>query len=901
MKSNRTLVYEFIVKCTSAVTAEEARGVSTQYLSERLHMQRTNISSILNQLVKEGTIEKLNGRPVLYRVKQTGSSPEEEVSCFCQLVGCGGSLKNSVQLAKAAILYPKRSLHSLILGASGSGKSTFASLMYQFAKENMVIKENAPYVRFNCLNYHDNPLQMEQELFGPGEDSRLRKAEGGVLFIDNIEFLPATARNSLMRMVESNTVETDGGKRELQVIIICAMNDNATRSLIENYSKYFFIKIQMPLLSERTFPERFQMIQRFFTIEAERSNKTIQISTEILMGLLLYPCEWNVKQLQKDIQLGCANAYAREYHTAKECITVLMSDFPYCVRTGFLNFKHYQTEIKEIISVNCSYAFSKEKGILISEKHADKDEKKSMYDWIDKKANELRSRGIEERDINLILSIDIENEFKQYSNRLGEQIVDKEQLAQIVDKKIVSSVSEFLEEATARFNKVYPVSIFYGLCLHLSATLGKNNRSQRLSNEQIMEIIKNNGNEYGYCLKYIGKLEEEFKTKLAIDEVVFLTLFLTKDPVAQEAVPRPVVLIALHGDSAAKSIVEVVNRMSGYPAYAFDMSLDKEVKAAYEELKALILKIHQGKGVFVLYDMGSFETMFDVISKETGIAIRTIEIPLTLLALECSRKVQIGMSLDEIYEDVKINFQELSERKMEVPNRIREKNVILTMCMSGEGAALQIKNYVEKHLEHKQIRVIPISYANKKTMLEEINRIKEEHNIICIVGSHDPQLIGIRYISVVDIFQNNMKELKSVISLFLSSDDLSSEYVDDFEVIFEHLGEELHLIDIKKLKTSLPAALREFEEKAECYLMKEQELALMIHIACCMEHILEGRDMPINRNKNEVIRENHRLYEELRSSFQVLEREFGITFDENEFANIISIIKISQEGRASHL
>ncbi|BCJ93934.1 ATPase AAA [Anaerocolumna cellulosilytica] len=897
MKSNKTLIYEFIHKCTHSAAAEELGGVSTQYISERLGMQRTNISSMLNILVKEGTVEKLNGRPVLYRVKPDAVHLKGEQSCFSQLIGCDGSLKSAVQLAKAAILYPRRSLHSLILGPAGSGKSYFASLMYLFAKENMIIKENAPYVRFNCVNYSDNTGQMEKELFGTEGENILKRAEGGVLFIDNIELLPAHARNSLVRMVESNMIELNGVRKELNVIVVCAMNDTVSRSVIENYSKYFFIKITIPPLSLRAFKERFQMIQHFFTIEAERSNKTIHINPEILIGLLLYQCENNVKQLKRDIQLSCANAYAREFHIQKKEIMVLMSDFPYYVRTGFLNLKNHRAEIKEVMSEDCSYAFSKEKATLITPNLERNGRKKTMYDWIDEKVNELKERGIEEDDINFILSVDIENEFKQYSKRLGEQIVDKEQLSQLVNKRIIELVGDFLEEATGRFNKVYPVSVFYGLCLHLNSTLNKQNKSQRLSNEQIMEIIKNNGSEYGYCLKFVGALEQEFKIKLPIDEVVFLTLFLTKEPMAEETNLHPVVLIALHGEAAARSIVEVVNFMSGYPAYSYDMPMDKSTDTAYEELKKLVLKIHKGKGIFVIYDMGSFKTMFDMIASETGVEIKTLEIPLTLLALDCSRKVMIGMSVEEIYKDMLESYQGILEHKEDMSLRINSKNVVLTLCMSGEGAAVQIKKYIEKHIRPKNVEIIALAISNHQLLLEEVNKIKEKHNIICVVGSYDPQLFGIRFVSITDVFQEDCKELKAVLELYDKTELVKNKADDYFEVIFDHLSEELKLIDVEKLRILLPLVLKEFQGNSGCYLIKEQELALMIHIACCMEHLKGGYETPANRNKKEVITQNTELYRTLKQSLKKVENEFELEFDDNEIANILSIIKLSKDGK----
>lgn len=111
MKSNKEKVYDFI-----RLHADEKadRGISTAYIADAMELQRTNVSSILNLLVQEGRIQKCNGRPVLYKVGREESTLEE---CFSDLIGADGSLRQTIQLAKAAVLYPQRSLNTLLVGA----------------------------------------------------------------------------------------------------------------------------------------------------------------------------------------------------------------------------------------------------------------------------------------------------------------------------------------------------------------------------------------------------------------------------------------------------------------------------------------------------------------------------------------------------------------------------------------------------------------------------------------------------------------------------------------------------------------------------------------------------------------------------------------------------------------
>lgn len=67
MKTNKEKVFDFIVEYSKRFKTinDETPKLDTQFLSEKLEMRRSNLSSILNQLVDERKIEKTKGRPVL--------------------------------------------------------------------------------------------------------------------------------------------------------------------------------------------------------------------------------------------------------------------------------------------------------------------------------------------------------------------------------------------------------------------------------------------------------------------------------------------------------------------------------------------------------------------------------------------------------------------------------------------------------------------------------------------------------------------------------------------------------------------------------------------------------------------------------------------------------------------
>ena len=183
-------IYMYVKEKTAHLTkAEYDQGVTTQEIAEVLGIQRTNSSKDLNQLVREGKLIKTDGRPVRYiyqtlvthvkpvtkhvvSYKETPVSEEKNTlqidtkDIFAKIIGANGSMKNSVEQAKAAILYPPRGLNCLITGPTGSGKTYFAHAMYHFAKAHHVIDEETELIVFNCADYANNPELLMSHLFG---------------------------------------------------------------------------------------------------------------------------------------------------------------------------------------------------------------------------------------------------------------------------------------------------------------------------------------------------------------------------------------------------------------------------------------------------------------------------------------------------------------------------------------------------------------------------------------------------------------------------------------------------------------------------------------------------------------------------------------------------------------
>lgn len=112
--------------------------------------------------------------------------------------------------------------------------------------------------------------------------------------------------------------------------------------------------------------------------------------------------------------------------------------------------------------------------------------------------------------------------------------------------------------------------------------------------------------------------------------------------------------------------------------------------------------------------------------------------------------------------------------------------------MTGEGGAVQMKNYLEKNAGLNGIQVIPLSISDRKALLNEVNRLREEHEIRCVIGTYDPGLHGIPFISVVKLFETPADKLDMLLTI-PESDHTPVNY----EMIFSYLSSQMPALDIK--------------------------------------------------------------------------------------------------------
>jgi DNA-binding NtrC family response regulator len=108
----------------------------------------------------------------------------------------------------------------IITGESGTGKEVIANVLHHSSP-----RRHQPFVAVSCALFSENLI--ETELFGhergaftgaiKDKPGRFEMAQGGTLFLDDIDDVPLSMQVKLLRAIQNRTVERVGGTRSINV------------------------------------------------------------------------------------------------------------------------------------------------------------------------------------------------------------------------------------------------------------------------------------------------------------------------------------------------------------------------------------------------------------------------------------------------------------------------------------------------------------------------------------------------------------------------------------------------------------------------------------------------------------------------------------------------------------
>ncbi|WP_225784038.1 sigma-54-dependent Fis family transcriptional regulator [Xenophilus sp. Marseille-Q4582] len=199
----------------------------------------------------------------------------------------------------------------LVTGETGSGKDVFARRLHAASR-----RRDGPCVALDCASLPESLI--EAELFGyeegaftgarkRGSPGRIREADGGILFLDEIGEMPLGLQSRLLRVLEERVVVPLGGGRPVPVNfdLVCATHQDlpalvqAGRFRADLMYRLAGFTARMPALRERS--DRRALIARLFD-ELGGEQRQLELTGPALERLVAHDWPGNVRELRSTLK-----------------------------------------------------------------------------------------------------------------------------------------------------------------------------------------------------------------------------------------------------------------------------------------------------------------------------------------------------------------------------------------------------------------------------------------------------------------------------------------------------------------------------------------------------------------------------------------------------------------------
>jgi len=197
----------------------------------------------------------------------------------------------------------------LVTGESGTGKEVTATLIHQSSR-----RKHHPFVAVSCALFSETLI--ESELFGhergaftgaiKDRPGRFELADGGTIFLDDIDDVPLSMQVKLLRVLQNRTIERLGGTRTVpvNVRIIAGSKRDLKQMVVDGkfredlYYRLNVLPVALPPLRERREDIPVLMahfLQRYFRRSGEDEPP---VSDAVRQAFMRYNWPGNVRELE---------------------------------------------------------------------------------------------------------------------------------------------------------------------------------------------------------------------------------------------------------------------------------------------------------------------------------------------------------------------------------------------------------------------------------------------------------------------------------------------------------------------------------------------------------------------------------------------------------------------------
>lgn len=893
-------VLRYVQSKTHAQGQQTLTQTTAYEVSKELNISRALASQYLNELTKEGAVIKINSRPVYFldrktleeahgvslsfnsylsisELKQALAKGNKGKHDFEKLIGSSSGLSYEVEQCKAAVKYPPRGLPILITGQNGTGKGFLASLTFEYAQNNGILTSKSTFQRFCCSEYEDAQQALDA-LFGlegsadPHESQgALRRADGGILYLSDVQFLGREAQDKLAQLLDTggyNTADQTEAMRESSARLILSSCEEPETHLSKRLLRRLPVVIHMPALSDRPVEEREQLILRFFCQESERMKKEIFISNRVFDTLLQYEFPANIEQLKNCIQSSCANALVQQEAQQDELLIYLYHLPEYLMVTARVDGR-YSDEQRSMMNVR---SFGKD---TIAQTVG------QYYDSILSEYDAYCSNHCDQ-DTLLRKLTQIFNDYSDYlvfSKRFANAKIDA--IERVMETVFGVMSDKYYLQLPGHFNYVF------SRCLYLQMRLNAPDQDEHVAG--CLNLLLRLFPKEALLAEEISRMIEQ-SLDVSINGFSQLLLVLGLRQYSQDVRMDAIRgIIICHGYSTASSIADVVNRLTGSRVFeAIDMPIDISVQEIAVRFKKYVNYVPGPKDVILLVDMGSLEDMNILLSGQTDLNLGIINNVSTRLALDVGCKIQNHTPMREILEIAcsgHVSTYKLMERQ-------KKKAAVLFVSEAGVSVARKMAELFYNSLPRQiEVEFLGYDYLSLKHA-EELAELKGKYDILFVSGTANPELKDVVFIPMEDIISfREIERINRMLSLYMQEDDLQAFHqrlLKNFSL--QNVVQNLTILNADKVLDLVNIGLDQMQKMMRRKFSAQTIIGLNIHISCLIERLVTKTPIETYTDQAAFEQEQKEFIEMVRKAFREVSTHYKVEFPISEIAYIYDYI-----------
>ena len=151
----------------------------------------------------------------------------------------------------------------------------------------------------------------------------VEKADGGILFLDEIHRLPPQGQELLFYLIDTGQYRKLGESDKLRkatVLIIGATTEDPQNVLLKTFIRRIPCTISLPPFRAKPLEEKIQTVESFFVAESTAIQRTLIIKPPVIKALASYEYPGNLGQLASEIKVLCARTFLNNSTAQNELV-----------------------------------------------------------------------------------------------------------------------------------------------------------------------------------------------------------------------------------------------------------------------------------------------------------------------------------------------------------------------------------------------------------------------------------------------------------------------------------------------------------------------------------------------------------------------------------------------------